>query len=99
MVIGSGNLGGIWFPQRDGRQTAAQLEQAFPGLLAGLVSHPGVGFAAVMTDSGPVAIGTEGTIDLRTGVVTGEDPIARFEEHARQDLCGSPSSTTPLTST
>ena len=86
MVIGSGNLGGIWFPRLPGRQTAAQLEETYPGLLAGLVSHPGVGFAAVMTDAGPVAIGEEGSIDLRTGTVTGVDPIARFEEHARQDL-------------
>ncbi len=86
VVIGSGNLGGIWFPRLSGRQTAAQLEETYPGLLSGLVSHPGVGFAAVMTDAGPVAIGQEGSIDLRTGAVTGVDPIARFEEHARQDL-------------
>ena len=57
VVVGSGNLGGIWFPRLPGRQHVGQLEEAYPGLLAGLVAHPGVGFATVMTERGPVAIG------------------------------------------
>ena len=85
-VVGSGNLGGIWFPRLEGRQTVRQIEGVYPGLLAAVVAHPGVSFAAVMTESGPVVIGPAGTMDLRTGVVTGEDPLAIFEEHARADL-------------
>ncbi len=86
VVVGSGNLGGIWFPRLDGRQTVSQIEAAYPGLLAAVVAHPGVSFATVMTESGPVVIGSAGTMDLRTGVVTGDDPLAPFEVHARTDL-------------
>ena len=86
VVVGSGNLGGVWFPRLDGRQTVSQVEGAYPGLLAALVAHPGVSFAAVMTETGPVAIGPSGTMDLGTGVVSGEDPLATFESHARADL-------------
>jgi hypothetical protein len=85
-VVGSGNLGGIWFPRLDGRQTIAQIEGAYPGLLAGIVAHPGISFATVMTDAGPVAIGVGGSIDLRTGVVTGENPLEPFGVHAQGDL-------------
>jgi len=85
-VVGSGNLGGIWFPRLDGRQTVAQIETGYPGLLAGVVAHPGISFATVMADAGPVAIGVGGSIDLRTGVVTGENPLADFGQHAQGDL-------------
>ncbi len=86
VVVGSGNLGGIWFPRLSGRQTVSQIEEAYPGLLAAVVAHPGVSFATVMTEVGPVVIGPGGTMDLRTGIVSGDDPLARFEAHARADL-------------
>jgi uncharacterized membrane protein YvlD (DUF360 family) len=86
VVVGSGNLGGVWFPRLSGRQTFAQLEDRYPGMLAGLVSHPGVGLVTVMADDGPVTIGKSGSVDLRTGTVTGDDPLAGFERHAREDL-------------
>jgi hypothetical protein len=86
VVIGSGNLGGIWFPRLAGRQSLAQLEAAFPGMVASLVAHPGVGFAVVMADGGPMVLGKAGTLNLTTGAVTGENPLGGFEEHAREDL-------------
>ena len=86
VVVGSGNLGGVWFPRLPGRQHLRQMEEAYPGLVAGLVAHPGVGFATVMSEGGPVVIGKHGSMDLRTGEVTGEDPLSGFELHAREDL-------------
>ena len=87
VVIGSGNLGGVWFPRQPGRQSVADIEQAFPGMLSGLVTHPGVSFVVVQGPDGPVAIGEPGTINLRTGEVSGAgDPLAAFESHARADL-------------
>ena len=86
VVIGSGNLGGIWFPRLPGRQSAAAIEQVYPGLLAGLTSHPGIAFAVVATDGGPVAFGESGTRNLLTGEVSGDDPLAEFESHAQADL-------------
>jgi hypothetical protein len=86
IVIGSGNLGGVWFPRLAGRQSAASIESQYPGLLNGLTNHPGIAFVVVATEVGPVAIGDLGTHDLRSGVVTGQDPLAPFERHASADL-------------
>jgi hypothetical protein len=86
VVIGSGNLGGVWFGRLPGRQTASAIEGKYPNLLAGLASHPGIAFLVVATDAGPVAIGEGGTHQLRTGEVSGTDPLEAFEQHARADL-------------
>jgi hypothetical protein len=86
VVIGSGNLGGVWFPQLPGRQTVQQLEATFPGMLSALVAHPGIGFVLVMSDEGPLVLGRSGSVNLQSGAVTGEDPLAGFEGHAREDL-------------
>jgi hypothetical protein len=86
VVIGSGNLGGVWFPRLAGRQTAASIEQAYPGLLAGLTSHPGIAFAVVAADEGPVVIGEAGSRNLVNGDVSGTDPLASFEAHAAADV-------------
>jgi hypothetical protein len=86
VVVGSGNLGGVWFPRHPGRLTVGQIEDVYPGLLASVVAHPGIAFITAMTESGPVVVGPAGTMDLRSGVVTGLDPLAAFEEHARADL-------------
>ena len=86
VVIGSGNLGGIWFPRLAGRQTAADVEDRYPGLLAGLTGHPGIAFVVVATPEGPVVIGENGSLQLRSGEVSGEDPLVDFEPHARDDL-------------
>jgi hypothetical protein len=86
VVVGSGNLGGIWFPRLAGRQTVSTLEATYPGLLAGLATHPGISHVVVATDEGPVVMGEHGTVELRTGSVTGQDPLAAFDSHAREDV-------------
>jgi hypothetical protein len=86
VVIGSGNLGGVWFATLPGRQSASEIEKRYPGLLAGLASHPGIAFVVVATDEGPVAIGDGGTHHLRSGEVVGDDPLEPFEQHAPPDL-------------
>jgi hypothetical protein len=85
-VVGSGNLGGVWFSRHRDRQTAADIEEAHPGLLAALAAHPGIGFAVVLGDAGPVALGEDGTHDLVTGEVVGVDPLALFGPDARGDF-------------
>ncbi len=87
VVVGSGNLGCVWFAREPGRMTAEQIEVAWPGLLAGLATHPGVSFAVVnSTEHGPVAIGEHGVIHLSTGEVTGINPLAPFGGQARIDM-------------
>lgn len=85
-VVGSGNLGGVWFSQHAQRLTLTDIEALHPGLLAMLAAHPGIGFVVVATDHGPVALGAEGTHDLTTGEVVGEDPLALFGPDAVGDF-------------
>lgn len=85
-VVGSGNLGGVWFSQHPERLTLTAIERLHPGLLAMLAAHPGIGFVVVATDDGPVALGAAGTHDLTTGEVVGEDPLALFGPDAVGDF-------------
>ena len=42
-VVGSGNLGLVWFTGHDHRLTVEELEELHPGLVASVAAHPGVG--------------------------------------------------------
>lgn len=85
-VVGSGNLGGVWFSRHRDRLTAADIERLHPGLIAVLATHPGVGFVVVRTAAGPMALGAQGTHDLTTGEVVGVDPLALFGPDAASDF-------------
>ena len=85
-VVGSGNLGGVWFSNHPDRLTATDIERLHPGLLAVLATHPGVGFIVVQTAAGPMALGAKGTHDLSTGEVVGADPLALFGPDAASDF-------------
>ncbi|MFV0285719.1 MAG: alkaline phosphatase family protein, partial [Demequina sp.] len=85
-VVGSGNLGGVWFTAVDHQMTLAEVEEAHPGLVADLVGHPAVGFAVLRTSGGAVAIGAAGTRHLSTGEVAGEDPLAGYPDHTAADF-------------
>jgi uncharacterized membrane protein YvlD (DUF360 family) len=82
LVFGSGNLGLVYASGEDHRLTRAEIEARWPALLPGLTSHPGVSFAVVETDDGPVAIGPNGEHRLRDGAVTGTDPLTPFRPEA-----------------
>lgn len=47
IVLASGNLGLIYFTNWTQRLTYEQIEDAFPGLISGIASHPGIGFLMV----------------------------------------------------
>lgn len=85
-VIGSGNLGAVWFTDSAERLSLAQLESAYPGLIEALATHPGIGFVVVQGATGPVAIGRGGAANLATGDVTGDDPLAGWPQQAREDF-------------
>ncbi|KAB7743587.1 hypothetical protein GA707_13350 [Nostocoides sp. F2B08] len=85
-VVGSGNLGCIWFSDLPRRLSAADIEQRHPGLLAALATHPGIGFVVVDTDEGPTALGARGSHRLTTGQVSGVDPLAPFGPRAASDF-------------
>jgi hypothetical protein len=87
VVVGSGNLGLVYFGVSEDRMTMEAIEQAFPGMLAELVAHEGIGLAMMRTADGhAVAIGASGRHDLTTGEVTGEDPLLPYGPDAGDQL-------------
>jgi hypothetical protein len=83
MVFGSGNLGLIYVAGERRRLTLEEISAEFPGLVPGLVGHPGIGFVVVRSaEQGPLVLGASGEHRLHDGQVTGEDPLARFGPHA-----------------
>ena len=84
VVLGSGNLGLVSFPDVPGRMTREQIERRHPALLRALADHPGIGFLLVHSERhGPVVLGARGAEHrLATGEVRGADPLAPFGPHA-----------------
>jgi len=86
IVLASGNLGLIYFPDEKVRLTREGIDREFPGLITTLATHPGVGFVMVDSDDGPVAIGADGLQRLSTGEVEGANPLEHFGKHAATHL-------------
>jgi len=87
VVAASGNLALVSFPAMPGRATRETIDATYPGLVAGLVRHPGIGLVMVRArERDPVVIGAGGTTDLSVGKVDGIDPLARFGTTARKGL-------------
>ncbi|MEU8680073.1 phage holin family protein [Streptomyces sp. NPDC048611] len=84
LVLASGNLGLVSFPDVPGRITREELDRRHPALLATLANHPGIGFLLVRSAvHGPVVLGPAGAEHhLGTGRVIGADPLAPFGEGA-----------------
>ncbi|WP_235031953.1 alkaline phosphatase family protein [Actinacidiphila yanglinensis] len=79
VVLASGNLGLVTFPDIAGRATLEEVERRCPDLLPTLTAHPGIGFVLVRSATrGPVVLGACGSHELATGRVTGADPLAPF---------------------
>ncbi|MEV6840726.1 phage holin family protein [Streptomyces sp. NPDC051133] len=79
IVLASGNLGLVSFPDVPHRMTKAEIDARHPALLTTLANHPGIGFLLVADDEhGGVVLGPYGTeiplaeLDDETG------PLARF---------------------
>jgi uncharacterized membrane protein YvlD (DUF360 family) len=86
-VVGSGNLGMVWFPREPRRLTGDEVRERWPGLLPGLVANPAVGVVVERGAGGEVrAHGRGGSRDLRSGEVVGEDPLAGHGSRAAADL-------------
>ncbi len=80
VVLASGNLGLVAFPDIPGRATLEEIRRRSPNLLPALTAHPGIGFVMVRSaERGPLALGADGgEHELATGRVTGPDPLAGF---------------------
>jgi uncharacterized membrane protein YvlD (DUF360 family) len=86
-VVGSGNLGLVYFTGHDHRLTVEELEELHPGLVGKLAEHPGVGLLMVRSSlHGPVAFGPRGLRYLEENRVEGEDPTEIFGAHTVMSL-------------
>lgn len=78
-VCGSGNIAQVYFNLYPRKITMNELNEAYPGVVDGLVEHEGVGFVVTYADDGtPIILGKGGRRDLHRGEVTGEDPLAPY---------------------
>ena len=85
IVLASGNIAMVCYPDVAHRMTAAEIQQRSPGLIARLAAHPGIAFVLVRDGQrGPLAIGAGGTHELATGRVDGVDPLAPFGRAAAE---------------
>ncbi len=86
-VVGSGNLGLVYFTGHDHRLTLEELEDLHPGLVQALAEHPGVSFVQVRSATrGGMAIGPRGACFLDDGRTEGEDPTEEFGPHVLDSL-------------
>ncbi|MEA2025934.1 MAG: alkaline phosphatase family protein, partial [Chloroflexota bacterium] len=86
VVCASGNLANVYFTASQERLRAADIDRAYPGLLASLAEHPGIGFVMVRSAKGTVVLGSGGVRYLEDDRVEGEDPLALFGERAAEHL-------------
>ena len=79
VVLASGNLGLLSFPDIEGRATREQLDRRYPALLGTLASHPGIGFLLVRSQRhGSVVLGPGGAEVPVAELTDGEGPLAVF---------------------
>ncbi|WP_446751160.1 alkaline phosphatase family protein [Streptomyces sp. CLV115] len=79
VVLASGNLGLISFPDIAGRASREQLDNSHPALLGTLANHPGIGFLLVRSERhGSVVLGRGGAQIPVSELVDGEGPLAPF---------------------
>ncbi|GGU12370.1 phage holin family protein [Streptomyces violascens] len=79
VVLASGNLGLISFPDAEGRMTREQIDRRHPALLPTLASHPGIGFLLVRSqEHGAVVIGRGGAEVPLAQLTDGKGPLKGF---------------------
>lgn len=87
VVLASGSLGLISFTAIKHRLTFEEIMEEFPGLLPGLVAHPGVGFVMIhSSQTGAITLGKKGRMHLSSGAIEGENPLEDYGTVTQQNL-------------
>jgi hypothetical protein len=82
VVCASGNLALVYFARQPGRLTLEDIQSAYPGLIAGLVEHPGIGFIMLQSATrGPVVLSRDGRRELNGATGDGHDPLSGLQPH------------------
>jgi hypothetical protein len=75
-VLCSGNLAHIYLPGKDEAYFLEEINEVYPELVPGLLTHEGVGFLLVRSASrGIIVLGPHGLRELASGRVEGVDPV------------------------
>ncbi|WP_408909711.1 phage holin family protein [Streptomyces luteolus] len=83
VVLASGNLGLVSFPDVRGRMTREQLDRRHPALLPTLANHPGIGFLLVRSEEhGPLVLGPRGA-EIRLDELPDDPDPAELPEPLR----------------
>ncbi|MEU3369105.1 alkaline phosphatase family protein [Streptomyces sp. NPDC006660] len=79
VVLASGNLGLVSFPDVEGRMTREHIDRRHPALLATLAAHPGIGFLLVRSQAhGAVVLGA-GRVEVPLAeLADGQGPLKGF---------------------
>ncbi len=87
VVCASGNLALVYFREPARRLTLEEIAADHPGLIEGLVAHPGIGFVVVRSSvHGPVVLARGGVNYLGESRVEGADPLADYGSRAARHL-------------
>ncbi len=87
VVAASGNLANVYFLTERHRLSLEEIADRYPGLVDGLVAHPGVGFVLVRSSAlGALAIGRDGVHHLTDGRIDRTDPLEPFGPRTADDL-------------
>ncbi|MFF9767983.1 phage holin family protein [Streptomyces sp. NPDC014636] len=79
IVLASGNLGLVSFPDVPHRMTKEEIDARHPGLLTTLANHPGIGFLLVRSEKHDgVVLGAYGAEIPLAELTDGAGPLARF---------------------
>ncbi|MFF8713287.1 alkaline phosphatase family protein [Streptomyces sp. NPDC015184] len=79
VVLASGNLGLVSFPDIEGRASRERLDRERPALLGTLANHPGIGFLLVRSERhGSVVLGRGGEEIPVAELEDGKGPLAPF---------------------
>ncbi|WP_343244954.1 phage holin family protein [Streptomyces sp. SID14478] len=79
VVLASGNLGLVSFPDVDHRMSREEIDSRHPALLATLANHPGIGFLLVRSEEhGAVVLGARGAQVPIDELADGQGPLADF---------------------
>ena len=77
-VMVSGNLANIYFSFSDEKLEYQDLEEKYPNLCRRIIEHPGIGVMLVHENGQSLAYGKNGSRNLTTGEIAGEDPLHNY---------------------
>jgi len=87
VACASGNLALLYLTVEPDRIDREEIDRRYPGLIPGLLAHPGVAFILVHSSvDGPVVLGRGGSNYLATGRIVGIDPLANAGPYAAESF-------------